>query len=116
MTDATAGHNGSVTDAEQTPSTPAPSPQLFARPAAPATESQRGAGDSAGEPTLTAVDDRFASTGDVRVDQVIAQLPHPEEQATTDGALPDPELLDGHIADITSVHRQLQQRLSDLSG
>ena len=30
--------------------------------------------------------------------------------------LPDPGLLDAHLADVTSVHRQLQQRLSDLSG
>ncbi|MGN6414316.1 hypothetical protein [Flexivirga sp.] len=30
--------------------------------------------------------------------------------------LPAPGLLDRHIGDVTSVHRQLQQRLSDLSG
>lgn len=30
--------------------------------------------------------------------------------------LPDPGLLDAHLADVTSVHRLLQQRLSDLSG
>jgi hypothetical protein len=82
-----------------------------------------GAGDGVGqstsgtgEATADAVDARFAPTGDARVDQVIAHLPHPEEHPKTGGTLPDPALLDAHIADITSVHRQLQQRLSDLSG
>ncbi|GGB32712.1 hypothetical protein GCM10011492_24090 [Flexivirga endophytica] len=37
-------------------------------------------------------------------------------EAPSDVSLPDPGLLDTHIADVTSVHRQLQQRLSDLSG
>jgi len=38
-------------------------------------------------------------------------------ESTSDGlGLPDPALLDSHVADVTSVHRQLQQRLSDLSS
>ena len=105
-----------MTDAEQPPSTPAPSPPRFARPAPPATVSGPADSDSTGEATHHAVDGRFPPTGDARVDQVIAQLPLPEAHAPADGSLPDPEFLDGHIVDITSVHRQLQQRLSDLSG
>ena len=46
-------------------------------------------------------------------------LPRATPQETEQPAgidLPDPGLLDAHLADVTSVHRQLQQRLSDLSG
>lgn len=39
-----------------------------------------------------------------------------ETEPPTGIDLPDPALLDAHLADVTSVHRQLQQRLSDLSG
>lgn len=89
---------------------------------------------------------RFPSTGDARVDQALAHLPDPREHDRDRGAgtddradevdapegnpdaadgdevaadgldLPDPALLDSHVADVTSVHRQLQQRLSDLSS
>ncbi|MFC6707398.1 hypothetical protein [Flexivirga alba] len=77
---------------------------------------------------------RFASTGDPKVDRALAELPDPDEhrrddelstgrsddQGSNDSAsgidLPDPGLLDAHLAEVTSVHRQLQQRLSDLSG
>lgn len=84
---------------------------------------------------------RYPSTGDARVDEALAGLPDPKvhereeassQRSTADhtadiaegdasesaigGVLPDPELLDSQLADVTSVHRQLQQRLSDLSG
>lgn len=148
-----AGHNGRVTDEEQTSSTPVPSPQFFARPAhasgslpAAATGGQsavepitRPSADPAHVEQAARVDARFPATGDARVDQVIAHLPDPQVHCrpaaaapddTSDrqqppdqaldqpigGALPDPALLDEHITDVTSVHRQLQQRLSDLSG
>lgn len=39
-----------------------------------------------------------------------------EDEAASGIDPPDPALLDAHLADVTSVHRQLQQRLSDLSG
>lgn len=38
------------------------------------------------------------------------------DDATSGLDLPDPALLDAHLSEVTSVHRQLQQRLSDLSG
>ncbi|WP_446667077.1 hypothetical protein [Flexivirga sp. B27] len=112
--------------------------------APPATPSDARQGDPA--PAPGASDGRFPSTGDSRVDHALAQLPDPRahhdsadaaelggpgldgreqvaaeddtaEQDTASGLdLPDPALLDAHLADVTSVHRQLQQRLSDLSS
>jgi len=86
-------------------------------------------------PQSPVVDARFTPTGDVRVDEVIAQLPDPQVHRAHGGAvgapvpgiaddqgqplgggLPDPGLLDEHLAAATAVHRRLQQRLSDLSG
>ncbi|HWC22055.1 MAG TPA: hypothetical protein VG502_07115 [Flexivirga sp.] len=141
-------------DAEQNPTAPtptpaAPSPQMFARPAAPAQAAP--AQDSAaagGTPPGAAESDadagatsRFAGTGDPQVDRALAQLPDPSEHhrqaghdehaddhaddyadegpdsvSATGIDLPDPGALDAHLADVTAVHRQLQQRLSDLSG
>lgn len=160
-------------DAEQTPTAPiatpaAPSPQMFARPAAPESEPDKGVGGTADQNFSDDLSgdvgnsSRFASTGDPRVDRALAQLPDPDEHRReaeqsparstrledaarvdagdtgrspghdTEGEthndeahnddnvtvidLPDPGLLDAHLADVTSVHRQLQQRLSDLSG
>ncbi|WP_265446956.1 hypothetical protein [Flexivirga meconopsidis] len=82
--------------------------------------------------------DRFSATGDSQVDQALSGLPDPdvlpasdglakvpgeggtdgEDSESSDGAR-GPDLaahLDGQIADVTAVHRRLQQRLSDLSG
>lgn len=112
--------------------------------APPATPSDARQGDPA--PAPGGGDGRFPSTGDPRIDQALAQLPDPRahhdsadaaeqnvpelggreqdavehdaaERDTASGLdLPDPALLDAHLADVTSVHRQLQQRLSDLSS
>lgn len=137
-------------DAEQTPPSPTPTPQLFAR--ASGATGQRPADPAApptsGSETTAETTSRFPSTGDPRVDHALAQLPDPSEHdrasaasaqhatagTAPDGAdntvgedadrgtasdglgLPDPALLDSHVADVTSVHRQLQQRLSDLSS
>lgn len=137
-------------DAEQNPTAPtptpaAPSPQMFARPAAPAqaapardSAAASGTEPDAAEPNADAgATSRFAGTGDPQVDRALAQLPDPSEhrrqaghdehadEHADDGSdsdsatgidLPDPGALDAHLADVTSVHRQLQQRLSDLSG
>lgn len=75
---------------------------------------------------------RFPGTGDDRVDRALAKLPDPavhrqdpsagqahdadQSEPASGIGLPDPGLLDAHIADVTAVHRELQQRLSDLSG
>lgn len=107
------GHNGTVSDQQQ------PSAQ------------------SATAGATEGVESRFPSTGDAQVDQVIAGLPDPaahprvadatpggadpgggpsDEAGRVGGNLPDPGRLDAHITDVAAVHRQLQQRLSDLSG
>ncbi|RNI18079.1 hypothetical protein EFY87_18680 [Flexivirga caeni] len=118
-----------------------PSPHLFARPTSPhAAHASDAQPARSPQPVGTqGTDSRFAATGDERVDQALAALPDPsahereaadrESPSGTDGfapeeesapaiggRLPDPALLDQHIADVTAVHRQLQQRLSDLSG
>ena len=133
-------------DAEQTPKTVspipmAPSPQMVARPTAPAARQEADDQEGTGQEGSAANDgaSRFPSTGDPRIDRALAQLPDPDEHrreadsATIVGTehvgidhgdtgsppgidLPDPGLLDAHLAEVTSVHRQLQQRLSDLSG
>lgn len=86
-------------------------------------------------------DERFEPTGDERVDRALMGLPHPEmlrsspalslttdhvtvddttvDDMTTDdesAAGAEPADLDSQLADVTAVHRQLQQRLSDLAG
>lgn len=66
-------------------------------------------------------DDASASDGGGRDDHLAGDdHEHDDHGAENDNAsgidLPDPRLLDAHLADVTSVHRQLQQRLSDLSG
>lgn len=98
-----------------------------------------GVNDNPAQPSSTS---RFPSTGDQHVDRALAQLPDPQvhrhaasvlrsegdpvdaestpeadaETSRTKGSLPDPALLDQHLGDVTTVHRLLQQRLSDLSG
>lgn len=66
-------------------------------------------------------DDATASDGSGRDDDSAGddreQDDHGADNDKASGIdLPDPGLLDAHLADVTSVHRQLQQRLSDLSG
>lgn len=104
----------------------------------PVTDGHNGpVSDETRHPEPASADTRFTPTGDVRVDEVIAQLPDPRvhhddphggyagaeladdsdhQVQELSGALPDPSLLDEHIAAAAAVHRQLQQRLSDLSG